>query len=331
MNFDLTHAASLLSLAPESIRLSGFEAYKSGRIIFANLDIRKHKATFRYKSSHNKILTITVNNAFGPAISVNCTCQNKDNNICKHQAAALYYLKNNITSLTEDYNKRFYPELPPKNGNTEHIEKLLRHITKHKDYKPNPENIKLVWINPLMQNAHLAAGEQKVSISLFFDSIISTACSCGEENCTHRADALAFLSGFINSQTYKNILKAYWRDFHKNILIGKTEEVTYTRLRTVLPFYLPEALSPHKLEDSYIKLQVKVRYKPQYVSFSIHKGKVFSSCSCNDNVKGICKHQIAALHMLTELDRHFFEHLTQKDKIEDLRGFEEYFYLVLAG
>ena len=107
---------------------------------------------------------------------------------------------------------------------------------------------------------------------------------------------------------------------NKNILIGRPKEIKQTNLRVSLPMYFPENFSLIEIKQNFIKLAVKVRYKKQVVKFTHYNNKIFSSCTCNDEVQGICKHQIAALHLLSELDRHFFEHLPDKNKIEDLKN-----------
>ena len=316
MSEELHHISDFASLADEITKIKGLETLNSQKIVSASIDPRKREAVFKIREPQRIYHTVVVKDYLSPAISSSCTCHTS-NKLCEHQVAALLYLKKNYQKLLDKYNSSYYPQLPSA-PDTRYLEKIRDFPVKN-----NAQNILragLQWINPLLQNATVNVDNHTVRFKHIFDNIIESTCTCGKRNCEHRAKAADFLLSYLKTKAYSNILKAYLRKEAKPLLIGKTDEITFATLKASLPFYLPENHELLDIKTNFIKLKIKVRYKPVVLWFSTNNDKIFSRCYCNDNVKGICKHQIAALHMLTELDRHFFEHLTQKDKIEDLKN-----------
>ena len=103
-------------------------------------------------------------------------------------------------------------------------------------------------------------------------------------------------------------------------MIGTVAETRAIEFNKNIHKYLPEDFHLLTLKKNYIRLKLKVRYRYQTVEFKISNDYVMSRCSCDDDVPGICKHQIAAIHLLNNLEHQFFATLASDSahELEDL-------------
>ncbi len=290
----------------------------------AEVDIRRRTARFEIMGSRAEPYIVEIKDFTSPAISAHCTCP-YDKGICKHQVAALLYLQANFDQLADEYNHRFYPHLPEKETN-QFIDEYLQN---YQDFYP--ENFKLgielansgqvtpIWINPLLQHARLEVDRFKVEINDYLNRDISIKCSCMKELCEHKIASALWLKNFFSDKMYQKTRSHYLRQNNKFIMIGTIGELRSIGFNKNIPSYLPEEFQLMALNKDYIRLKLKVRYKYQSVEFKIRNNYVLSHCSCDDEVPGICKHQIAGINLLNQLDHQFFPILAS-DKAKELVG-----------
>ncbi len=325
--YDYHHITELIYSAKPEIRDRGHLYYKTGLVKEAKMDFRKRSATFKILGSQDTYYNVVVKNITSQAISVSCDCP-YDKGICKHSVAALYYLRNNFQDLLAEYNKRFYPEIPEKSIRMQVIEDFMK-VMKDSELEEvqfgkllhKYKHTSLNWFNPVLKILSVNVDQYVVKFHNYDRHIpMVVDCSCGERNCKHMYAACFYALDFKKSQKAQEIQKFYERKPNKALPIGKIENLRKFYTQDVLPDYIPESYEITELRHNYVKLKVKVRYKFVEVSFKNNKGTIYTKCSCNDEVSGLCKHQIAALNILLSMEDRFFSYLTKKEYINDLQS-----------
>ncbi len=329
MQKDIDHhnITELIYSAKPEIRDRGHLYYKTGLVKEAQMDFRTRSASFKVLGSQKQYYNVVVKDITSPAISVSCDCP-YDKGICKHSVAALYYLRDNFQNLLDDYNKRFYPEIPEQTIRMRTIEDFMK-VMKDSELEEvqfgkllhKYKHTSLNWFNPVLKILSVNVDEYVVKFHNYDRHIpMVVECTCGQRNCKHMYAACFYALDFKKSNKAKEILKYYERGKNKAIPIGRIENLRKFYTKEVLPEYLPENYEIKELSHNYIKLRLKVRYQFVEVSFKNNKGTIYSKCSCDDNVKGLCKHQIAALNLLLDMEDRFFQYLANKEHINDLRA-----------
>ena len=136
--------------------------------------------------------------------------------------------------------------------------------------------------------------------------------------CEHKIAALERLKKLFNENNYQKIKAHYLRAKNEFIMLGLIDEIQLMRFHKFIPNYLPKYFDLITIKQKYIKLRVNVRYKSQIVEFRIKGDYVVSTCSCNDDVSSLCKHQIAAINLLNNLQPSFFQELISNN-IQELK------------
>ncbi len=323
--FDHTNITDLIHTADKKIIKRGWDYFVNNKILNAVMDFRLRKVYFKVQGSSNNIYQVIINDITSPTISVSCTCPYPDNKLCKHEIAALFYLRENFNLLLEQYNQMYYPEIPNKPNKDifiQTIEKAKKNYPEFHDFgfllfKYN--HVKLLQYNPILQIIDFIVDDKIVRFKYFNNpKEFDIDCDCHVYLCKHSVAALYKILSLINENKISNLEANYLRSDQKPILIGKVRDFFFTETDKVFPTYLPEEYKLIELKHNYVKLEVKARYKPQIVKFFIQNKKIYSQCTCNDNVRGLCKHQIAAMNLLTELDYLFFEHLADPSQTQNL-------------
>ncbi len=324
MALNLDYITDFAHLASPEIFERGKLYFYNNMIKKAEIDIRQRKAHFLIMGSQPEPYAVEIKDFTSPAISATCTCP-YDKGICKHQVAALLYLKENFNQLAQEYNKRYYPQLPEKETNKflhkfldefknfyqdnfSHGEEIIRH-----------EQVKIDWINPLLQTAQLTVQDHKVEIREFFRPGIHMVCTCMKDFCEHKIAAALWLGKYFTTPAYQKTRSRYLRKNNKFLMIGTIYETRTIEFNDIIPRYLPEEFHLLSLDKGFIRLKLKVRYKYQTVEFKIKNNYVLTRCSCDDDVTGLCKHQIAGIHLLNSLDPGFFSTLAS-DNAPELSG-----------
>ena len=315
----------------EFARLARPEIYERGKLYFYNnmirraeVDIRRRRAYFEIIGSEPEPYIVEIKDFTTPAISASCTCP-YDKGMCKHQVAALLYLKENFERLAQEYNQRFYPHLPMK----ETVRFIDRYLDEFKPFYPDNFHkgaklarkgmVKVKWINPLLQKARLIINDATVELNDYLTPAVNVNCTCMRDFCEHKVAACLWLKKYFTEPSYQKTKSRYLRQGNKFVMLGTVYEVRSADLHDFLPSYLPEEFDLLKLEQGYIRLRIKVRYRRQIVEFLVRGNYILSRCSCDDDVPGVCKHQIAAVNLLNNLDRRFFTILAS-DKAWELQG-----------
>ncbi len=322
--FDLHHITELIHSAKPEIRDRGFFYYTSHLVVYAEMDFRTRSAKFKVQGTAKKPYNVEIKNITTPAITVKCDCP-YDKGLCKHGVAALFYLRDNFQKMLEDYNKRYYPTLPEKDIKLRGITEFMK-VMKHSDLEEvvfgkmlhKYQHTKLRWFNPLLKILEVDVDNYTVRFPFYDNFPLIVDCTCGIRNCKHTYAACFFALDFKNSKTLTKILEFYKRKPGKPITIGKVAELEKYYVSENLPNYFPVDFKLVELKLNYIKLKLKVRYQYVYTEFIIKNNIVYSKCSCNDEVEGICKHQIAGLNLLLELQDRFFIYLTDKKYYKEL-------------
>ncbi len=321
---DLHHITELIHTAKPLIRDRGFLYYVSGQIVNAEMDFRTRTAKFQVQGSAEWPYNVEIKDITSPTISVKCDCP-YDKGLCKHGVAALFYLRNNFQKLLDEYNNRYYPTLPEK-------EIKMRGITTFMETMKNSEleevafgrllnkyqHTKLRWFNPLLKILEVDVDEHTVTFPLYDHFPLVVDCTCGVRNCQHTYAAGFFAMEFKNSKTLLKILEYYKRKPDKPITIGKVSELNKFHVNHNLPDYLPIDFKLVQLKHNYIKLKLKVRYQYVTTEFIVKNNIVYSKCSCDDDVEGVCKHQIAGINLLLELQDNFFTFLSDRNTYKEL-------------
>ena len=144
-------------------------------------------------------------------------------------------------------------------------------------------------------------------------------CTCGTEYCRHKVATLLYLKEFINSNNEKERMKMFYRGKNGTIVIGRADEISLLAVKASLPKILPQQYQLVSLEKGRVVLSQKVRYKRVTTTFFTKDGLIYSTCTCEDEVSGPCKHQIAAINLFYEMNERFFLYLDESHHIEDLK------------
>ncbi len=323
-NYDLHHITELIHTARTEIRDRGFFYYTSHLIIDAKMDFHTRSAKFKVLGSAEKPYNVEIKDITTPAISVKCDCP-YDKGLCKHGVAALFYLRDNFEKMLEDYNNRYYPTLPEKNIKLDGITSFMKIMGKSEKEEVafgrllhKYHHTKLRWFNPLIKILEVDVDEYTVRFPLYDHFPLIVDCSCGVRECQHTYAACFFALDFKESKTLTKILEYYKRKPDKPITIGKITDLDKFYVEKTLPNYLPVDFKLVNLKYNYIKLKLKVRYKYVFTEFFVKNGIVYSKCSCDDEVEGVCKHQIAGINLLLELQDKFFFYLADKNYYKEL-------------
>ena len=312
MNLD--HLTDFAHLAEPHIYERGKMYFYNNMISYAEIELHEKTAYIEVKGSDIKPYIVEIKELTNPSLSITCTCP-YDKGLCKHQVAALLYIKKNFKQLEKEYKQRYYPHLPM-NENNKFIDSYLEKFKPFypKNYEKADEllyenSVKYTWINPLIQKIKFNIKEHKVEIKNYLTPKIDITCTCMKDFCEHKIAALERLKKLFNENNYQKIKAHYLREKNKFIMLGLIDEIQLMRFHKFIPKYLPKYFDLITINQKYIKLRVNVRYKSQIVEFRIKGDYVVSTCSCNDDVSSLCKHQIATINLLNNLQPSFFQEL----------------------
>ncbi len=323
--FDHHNLTELIYSAKQQIIERGKFYYRSGRILSANIEFHTRQAFFRVKGSDGRVYQVVINDITSPAVSASCTCP-YDRGLCKHSVAALYFLRDRFEELLADYNQRYYPDVVRNKVAPERFDIMLEEFKKENIeeyefgqllYKYN--HVLLSWYNPVFNDIFTKVEIHNVYFNRFHYDDYLFICTCGTEYCRHKVATLMFLKEFINSGDAKNRRKLFRRSKNGYVAVGRADEINLLAVNASLPKVLPQHYELVSLEQGRVVLSQKVRYRQVTTTFFSKDGLIYSTCTCDDKVPGLCKHQVAAINLFYEMNERFFLYLEEPHHIEDLK------------